>query len=250
MMTRREYLQERYEDALFALLMDDLAVEEGKKALQEHKRLKNDPEAEVPDQTLRRGLKTIRKHFSRKNAGKLYRVTAKVISRVAVVALVGTLTFTTAFAASTDFRINTLNYVIDVFDDRAIFSAENMDSDKMPTVSAGWLPEDYAQDDYESADKYVKMLFRTSDGREISVEIYDSSETSVIDTENAELGTAMVNGYEAVTIVKHGMDGYGKPYERSRVIWVDTLRGSYVDIMSNHEDVETLLQVANQLFFE
>lgn len=40
-MTRREKLQEQYEDALFALLMDDLAVEEGKKAYEENKRLKS-----------------------------------------------------------------------------------------------------------------------------------------------------------------------------------------------------------------
>ena len=39
-MTRREKLQEQYEDALFALLMDDLAVEEGKKAYEENERLK------------------------------------------------------------------------------------------------------------------------------------------------------------------------------------------------------------------
>ena len=32
-MTRREKLQEQYEDALFALSMDDLAVEEGKRRM-------------------------------------------------------------------------------------------------------------------------------------------------------------------------------------------------------------------------
>ena len=34
-MTRREQLQEQYEDALFALLMDELARSEGEKLLEE-----------------------------------------------------------------------------------------------------------------------------------------------------------------------------------------------------------------------
>lgn len=246
-MTRRELLQEQYEDALFALLMDDLAVAEGEKALEEHERLQNDPEAAVSDQTIRQGLKTIRRRFSRQSAGKVGRVTAKVVSRVAVVALVGMMTFTTAFAASTEFRISTINYLIDVFDDHAVFSAENVDADKMPTVSAGWLPESYEQVSYEDTDEYVKVLFETSDGQSIVVEIDSGNGKIAVDTEIAELGTAAVNGYEAVTIKKCGIDGYGNPYERSSVIWVDTLHGCYITVRSNDESVEVLLQVANQI---
>ena len=47
-MTKREQLIEQYEDALFALLMDSVAEEEGKKAIELNERLKADPEAEVP----------------------------------------------------------------------------------------------------------------------------------------------------------------------------------------------------------
>ena len=53
-MTRREKLQEQYEDALFALLMDDLAVEEGKKAYEENERLKADSSFEVPSESRKR----------------------------------------------------------------------------------------------------------------------------------------------------------------------------------------------------
>ena len=40
-MTKREQLREEYEDALFALMMDEFAVAEGEKALEENERLKN-----------------------------------------------------------------------------------------------------------------------------------------------------------------------------------------------------------------
>lgn len=39
-MTKREQLREEYEDALFALMMDEFAVAEGEKALEENERLK------------------------------------------------------------------------------------------------------------------------------------------------------------------------------------------------------------------
>ena len=58
-MTRREKLQEQYEDALFALLMDDLAVEEGKKAYEENERLKADSSFEVPSESRKRCVETI-----------------------------------------------------------------------------------------------------------------------------------------------------------------------------------------------
>ena len=44
-MTKREQLIEQYEDALFALLMDSVAEEEGKQALELNERLKADPAA-------------------------------------------------------------------------------------------------------------------------------------------------------------------------------------------------------------
>ena len=48
-MNRRDELRERYEDALFAFLMEDVIETEGKKMLEENERLKQDPLAAVPE---------------------------------------------------------------------------------------------------------------------------------------------------------------------------------------------------------
>lgn len=48
--TKREQLRESYEEALFALLMDEVAVAQGKEALEENERLKRNPDAAVPEQ--------------------------------------------------------------------------------------------------------------------------------------------------------------------------------------------------------
>ena len=47
-MTRREMLMEQYEDALFALIMDEVAEVEGQKAIEENQRLKESGELVIP----------------------------------------------------------------------------------------------------------------------------------------------------------------------------------------------------------
>ena len=56
-MTRREKLQENFEDALFALLMEEVAEQEGQRLLEENEKLKRDPESTVPPEVDRRCLK-------------------------------------------------------------------------------------------------------------------------------------------------------------------------------------------------
>lgn len=249
-MTRRECLQERYEDALFALLMEDFAVAEGEKALEECERLHSDEEAAVSDKAMRRGLQTIRRRFARQSAGKAVRKTAKFISGVAVVVLVGMMTFTAALAVSETFRINTLNYMVEWFDDHAVFDVNTTMSTLPEDVTAGWLPEGYQFTDRKIHATVVEFFFQTTTGEKFRVSVHDGDLKMAVDTEDAEVGTIMIDEYEAVTIVKQGLDGYGNPYTRSRVIWFDRARWCYIDVLSNDENIETLIQVAKQLSFE
>lgn len=86
-MKTREQLQEEYGDALFALLMYDLAAEEGRRALEENERLQNDPNAEVPKDVQQRDLQLINRIFFKK---KLLRL-AKRTGLLAAILLVGCL---------------------------------------------------------------------------------------------------------------------------------------------------------------
>ena len=63
-MTRHERLLENYEDAYFALLMEDVAQMEGARLDQLNMELQNDPHAAVPEGLTKRCLKTINAHFS------------------------------------------------------------------------------------------------------------------------------------------------------------------------------------------
>lgn len=85
-MKTREQLQEEYEDALFALLMYDVAELEGRHAAEENERLLNDPNARVPEDLDRKCLQLINRHFLRK---KILRIIKWSIILAAVLLLAG-----------------------------------------------------------------------------------------------------------------------------------------------------------------
>ena len=56
-MNRREQLFQQCEDDIFSLLMLDYAEQEGARLEAENQRLKQDPEAAIPDSAYQKGLK-------------------------------------------------------------------------------------------------------------------------------------------------------------------------------------------------
>lgn len=64
--TKREQLLENYENAFFAILMNDIAEKEGRKPLEENEELKNSSDFEIPNAIHEHSLKTIRKAFRKK----------------------------------------------------------------------------------------------------------------------------------------------------------------------------------------
>ena len=81
-MTKREELVETYEDALFALLMDEVAQIEGEEAIQLNNELLADSKYAVPETVQRRCKRTIQREFARENRKKLGKSTAKMLQYV------------------------------------------------------------------------------------------------------------------------------------------------------------------------
>ena len=166
-MTRREELQEAYEDAMFALLMDYVAESEGKKALEENRALQEDPDAEVPQEVRRACLKEIRRAFRKKSARSVGRITMKVINKVALVALLGTLLFSTAFAVSPEFRSGTLNILFNTFDDSVdirISSQTVSERVELEDLRPNWLPTDFELVEEDGAAGSFWTYYRNDQG--------------------------------------------------------------------------------------
>ena len=87
-MNRREKLIDNYEDALFAVLMDKVAEEEGAKLREENQRLKADPSAEVPEHVDAVARQTLRKAYASQNRRSALHVARRVLNTVAVLLLI------------------------------------------------------------------------------------------------------------------------------------------------------------------
>jgi len=145
MKTKKELI-ENYEDSLFALMMYEVAVAEGKKAAEENERLQTAPAAEVPQEISARCIKTIKRKFKHDQRRIARQFTLKALNRVAVAVAVMAVLFTTAFAASEEFRVRTLNLVVEVFDEGTEFRfgqvvTETPVGDNFALDLTPWLPE-------------------------------------------------------------------------------------------------------------
>lgn len=202
-MERRELLQERYEDALFALLMDELATAEGERALAENERLKNDPAAQVPETLDRRCERAIRKSFTKRTTQNVGHFTFEAMKKVVMAVGVAAMLFTSAFAVSENVRANTMNLVIEIFDGYADFnfSGEPSRQKNEMWLEVGWIPEGYVLVKQECDTLGLGYRYEKSETEYISV---DYSKTvgmeMTVDIEGAEISEMEINGMKATWI--------------------------------------------------
>lgn len=107
--TRRKALEQQYEQAAFALLLDDLMAEEGAALLHE---TDGAASADVPPEADGRCIKTIRRADAKARRGQVLRFAGKAVSRVAVVFLVVAIAFSVPFCTVSAFRDAALGYKI------------------------------------------------------------------------------------------------------------------------------------------
>ncbi|WP_409967678.1 DUF4367 domain-containing protein [Bengtsoniella intestinalis] len=119
--TRQEKL-EQIEDAQFALLMYDLAEKEGQRLLELNKQLQNDPTAAVPETLDKKCRKTIADYYKTQENRKRVRTLKSIGKKILIAASIATILFTSAFALSEDFRVRTMDLLLDVQERYTAFS--------------------------------------------------------------------------------------------------------------------------------
>lgn len=238
-MTNREKLQENYEDALFALLMDDFAQQEGERLIQENEALKDDPAAAVPEDVSRRCLQTIRWALFRHKHKASVKGVGRVFGRLAIAVVLVVALFTTAFAASPEFRAGTLNMLLS-FNEKAttwqfpISGSDSIDTDL--NVSLGQIPEGYSISNTEQNRFMVEKTYSNPSGAEIKLRVFLAESASFnFDTENSDYyEETTVQRYPAVITDKHGV---------TSIAWADEARQIMISIDATDlsiEDMKTL----------
>lgn len=216
-MTRHERLLEEYEDAYFALLMEDVAKKEGERLEALNEMLQNNPEAAVPEELDTRCLETISRHFARRQHRSALRKTGKVLRLIAVIMTITMLLFTTAFAVSEDFRVATLNLMLKVTNEYTQFdivhdrenettktqTSKSQDSfEYFENTEIGWIPEGF---EYCGGDHKVFAEFENDAGEFVNITILDGHGSLNIDTENPEkIAEVSINGNPGLCVVKNG----------------------------------------------
>lgn len=257
-MTRREKLQENFEDALFALLMEEVAEQEGQRLLEENEKLKRDPESTVPPEVDRRCLKTIRRAFAKTQRRAAGHTAYRVFRQAAMVAVVGMLLFVTAFAAFPEVRVKTLNLLIEVSDVATSMTMEetpesqgspNFHAEDSSTTSGGMLrgyqipavPEGFDLEDFSENEKSSRLRYCNTEGATIRFHIVEANGTTHnIDTEDAEVSPIMIHGYEGL-LIKEG--------SRITITWGDTDQATFISVFCNKIDREHAIALANEIIY-
>ncbi len=237
-MTRDE-LYAKYEDALFEVLLAEKAYAEGQEALLENERIKNDPAYDVPDEIRKRDMNLIQSHFLRQRLRAVGRVSVKVLHRVALIAGFAMMLFTVAFAASDDFRIGTLNLIIETFDYGTVFSFHDEPIQTNLQLELGWIPDGYLLSDTITNDYYIEETYRNGYSGSLKV-LYVRTDgvAATIDTENAQVESLEINGMNASYIQKD-VD------QQLFLILPDN--SAYIQITANELEKDVLMQVANEI---
>lgn len=237
-MEQHEALFEQYEDALFALWMERVAVSEGKKLLEENERLKNDPAAAIPGTTMRRCRQTIGRAFAKRSVTAVKRVGMRALHVAAIVVLICTVLMVTAVAMIPNARETLLNLVVEVLDTNTKFAFTP--SENALPLNARWLPEGFELSDRgnDSMSTWKTYVFEDA---YISVYIcYGDNTAHSVDTENAYCEDLLIQGIPA-QFTDNG-------YEQHVTILIEE-EGKVVDVMGAGVSREDLIAVAENLTY-
>ena len=244
-MTQKEQLWENYEDAVFAILMDAVAEQEGEKGLQLMEELEHDPSAQVPEEVQKRAEKTIRKAFAAQSRRSARHVGFRMFQRIAVAVLVIVLTTVCAFAAFPEIRTGILNMIADVYEDHTDFSfttnASNSDPASDYKVELAWIPDGFEVS--EEGSHYSTAWKTYENGKGAILYVAESSadnRTMTVDTENADVKQVTIQGYE-VTMVQKSAD------EWTCIIFTVPEKNMVIYIDSEFMEAEETLKVAENI---
>lgn len=239
-MTDHEKIVEAYDDALFALLMERVAEEEGSKYLELNEQLKNNPSFEVPSEVRAACLKTIRRELSRKTRKSAIRITWSIIRFVSVIIFACIIMLTAVLAASPALRASTLNFVINILEDHTNITLSSSFPDQQSVeISLAWMPDGYVCTEHDGSDYW---FFENEGGAWISIRKWEGSSTNInVDTEDAiVLENVSINGNPGVYSEKPG---------RAQVTWGNDSFNTIVMIAGNNTSKTDILQIANNINF-
>lgn len=241
-MDEREKLMERYDDAAFALMMDECAENEGAAFLAEFQAAAAAGELpELPEDIDRSCRDAIKREYAGRERKVRFRQFRRAAARVAVavfavIGLLGTLVF------SVDaWRIPVLNFIIEKGETYSLIYNQNDSgrgsvSEELTECLLVLLPEGYYLSNQVSDGTMIFYSYQNESGDKVQFLISTMGGTHNIDTEDAACSEIVLNDYKAYFIEKNGY----------RVIWCNDENILY-DIRATGLDKDFFLDLCSKL---
>ena len=239
-MTRQEELQERYEDALLALLMDEAARAEGEALL---RRTETAPQPRREAE--RNDLGIVRRAVRQKRTRRV----GRTLGRVAVAVSLAVSLFLGAFALSEDVRAGTMNMLIEISETGTTFqflAPKIPEEEYLPLLVPQWLPEGFLElsSSAFTSKSWVRYGISEGDSNEKYIEftkMKTGGSVMSIDTEDAKMETIRLNGQNATLAQK------GNEENEIHVVYVTEDQQYIVHIYSVRVPLEDVLRAAENL---
>lgn len=242
-MTNREQLYENYEDALFAILMDDLAETEGERLLELNQQLQDDPDAAIPDEVRQRCIAVINREFAKKKRAASVQRAKKVLKILPWAVVIAMALMAVAFAAFPSFRTGVLNIIKTISPDHTSWSFQetyHYYDDDLPISIL--LPEDFVMvNQYNNPDIVIIRYQSMKDSEEVlSVSVFKGQNAVVgIDNDNYTVkSTCSVHGFNA--------DLYKNETE-TWLTWADPSVPCCISIEASNINENTIIQAASSI---
>lgn len=234
---------DNYEDALFALLMDHFADDEGARIIEENIRIKDDPGYNVPAEIYKSCKRTITNAFSAKEKAEKKRRIKKNLLRVAVVMIVFTLVFSGMYFSVSAMRESISSMLKDLRDAATVlFVGESTEIDGAvdslsPENPIVWKPEGFTLNTYSVEGNIIYADYYDDSGNQLVYKAMSGSVSSSVDTEDADSVKKIdISGNEGLLIEKG---------DTISITWFDPSRNITIRIKAQGIDRETLINLAN-----
>ena len=215
-MSRIDSLYEQYEDSLFRLLMERVAEEEGRKAMEENSRLQEDLSAEVPEALYKKGLRIVRHGVAAHQYRAAGKTAIRLVSKVAIIVMVLVLSLTVAFAVSPAMQSTVARWAIKHYSDHTEFSITNRDEGNTPKqgsidedgvwsgskldVNIGWIPDGMELVNRENDSQSQWLILRGNNRKVLVLLDYIGEGKTAVDTENATVSFITVREKTALLV--------------------------------------------------
>ena len=244
---KKQKLLEQYDDAAFALLMDEYAEEEGARLMAEFEAAQAAGQVpEMPAELDEQCRRMIRRDRAKKRGIRAARSFRKVAVKVAVAVLVFIGLMTTVVMSVDALRVPVLNFIVEHFNNysSASFESNTPTENHNPTTNypsidlfESIIPQDYTLVSQTITENLALIAYENNDLDTIQLCITPAKGEVRLDTEDAIYSEVILYNYKAILLEKNGY----------QVFWHDEKADVLYTVIATALTKEAILEICYTL---